>query len=66
MINPSNNSIDMLELPTAVGTMLAFFVALAHTNDIINALFMGGVGYGGAQLARYIHLKIKPYLKKWL
>lgn len=56
----------MLELPTAVGMMLAFFVALAHTNDIINALFMGGVGYGGAQLARYIHLKIKPYLKKWL
>lgn len=63
MINPSNNSIDMSELPTAIGMTLAFFVALANTNDIINAIFMGGVGYGGAQLARYIHSKIKPYLK---
>lgn len=64
-MNPHDNTFDMSNLPTAIGMMLAFFVALANTNDILNALFMGVVGYGGAQLARYIHSKIKPYLKKW-
>ena len=46
-MNPHDNTFDMSNLPTAIGMMLAFFVALANTNDILNALFMGGVGYGG-------------------
>ena len=60
-----NNSHAMTDFSTSVGVIFAFIFAFATTHDIINAVMMGGLGYFGAQAARYLHNKTKPYLRKW-